>query len=161
IAVKSVTQKLVVSNLAPSVTQNDVKELFSKIGPVKSAQLNFNEQGKSKGVATVLYQNPGDAAKAYQEYNTRTFDNKPMRIELIVNPESSGFQKLAQVPRQQQGGVNKTRGGRGARRGGRGGRTRSPKVALTSEQLDAEMDSYMNDEVIKLILEHGRCHRVG
>ncbi len=80
---------MVVSNLAPSVSQQDVKELFSRIGPVKSATLNYNEKGQSKGVAQVVFAKVGDAAKAHAEYNNRQLDNKPMKIELIVDPSIS------------------------------------------------------------------------
>ncbi|KAJ3369670.1 hypothetical protein HDU91_007001 [Kappamyces sp. JEL0680] len=106
--------KLVVSNLAQSVTQNDVKELFSRIGPIRSAQLNYNAEGKSKGVATVIFHKAGDAHRAFQEYHNRPLDEKPMRIELVINPESS---KLKELDSRLGNGVAKHQGGN-AKRGG-------------------------------------------
>jgi THO complex subunit 4 len=94
-----------------------IKQIYYNIpGPVRSAQLNFNEKGVSKGVATVLFVRPGDAHKAFQEYNNRPLDNKPMRIEMIINPESN---KIKQLDSRLggHGGVGKQHGGRGGRGG--------------------------------------------
>ncbi|KAJ3251680.1 hypothetical protein HK103_002203 [Boothiomyces macroporosus] len=141
-ALATATDKLVVSNLAQSVSQNDVKELFSRIGPVKSAQLNYNAEGKSKGVATVIFAKSGDASKAYNEYHNRPLDNKPMKIELIINPNSAKIASIAQA-QPQRGGLQKKRGGLQKKRG-----ERRPKPAdKDAMELDAEMDAYMNETV--------------
>ncbi|KAI8893574.1 hypothetical protein BC833DRAFT_531636, partial [Globomyces pollinis-pini] len=104
-AIASATDKLVVSNLAPSVSQSDVRELFARIGPVRSAQLNYNQDGKSKGVATVIFSKLGDAHKAYTEYHNRPLDNRPMKIELIINPDVPQIRKLNSTARS--GGIQK------------------------------------------------------
>ena len=132
------------------MSRNSFPESVSLLitGPVKSAQLNYNAEGKSKGVATVVFTRHGDAAKALSEYNGRKLDDRPMRIELIVNPEAPQLQKLGPKPTK----VTKkpTRGGP---RRGRGGRT--PKAPVDASQLDAEMDAYMN--VTLLILGRSQC----
>jgi len=52
-------------------------------------QLAYNAQGKSKGVATVVFGREGDAAKAYQQYNQRLIDQKqPMKIEIVYDPSA-------------------------------------------------------------------------
>ena len=61
----------------------------------------------------MLFQRAGDAHKAFQEYNNRPLDNKPMKIELIINPESS---KIKQLDSRLGGGVSKHQGS--SRRGG-------------------------------------------
>ena len=38
----------------------------STIGPVKSIQMGYTAQGKSTGVATLLFRNAGDGNKAYK-----------------------------------------------------------------------------------------------
>jgi RNA recognition motif-containing protein len=58
---------------------------FDLEGQVKSAQLNFDANGKSKGSGTVVFAKKQDALKAVQEYNNRTLDNRPMKLELIVD----------------------------------------------------------------------------
>jgi hypothetical protein len=42
----------------------------------------------------VIFQKAGDAHKAFQEYHNRPLDNKPMKIELIINPESAKLKQL-------------------------------------------------------------------
>jgi RNA recognition motif-containing protein len=60
--------------------------------------------GKSKGVANVGFFKLGDAHKAYLEYHNRPLDNKPMKIELLVNPESAKIKSL-------EGGIQSRLGG--------------------------------------------------
>ncbi|KAJ3100335.1 hypothetical protein HK100_004723 [Physocladia obscura] len=152
--------KLTVSNLNPNVTQQDLHELFSTIGPVKSAVLNFDHTGKSTGTGTVIYRRSGDSQRAITEFNGRQFDGRPMRIELIVSASSIAALQARAAPvansgsSQPRGASNSSRGagrGRGNVRSGRGGR--GPKgPAKTPEelaaQLDAEMDKYMQDETM-------------
>ncbi|KAJ3053804.1 hypothetical protein HK097_003320 [Rhizophlyctis rosea] len=153
-----VADKIVVSNLAKNVTERDVLELFNHVGPVRSASLAFDATGKSKGVATVVFQRPGDAANAVREYHNRTLDNKPMKIELVVSASAiesgslgggAGGAQRNGHGRQRNGGNGGSGGGRrggngGGRRGGNaGGRASRPKA--TAETLDAEMDTYMNE----------------
>lgn len=79
-------------------------------GPVKSAQLNYNADGKSKGIANVVFVKSGDAHKAFTEYHNRPLDNKPMKIELIINPDSAKIQQLT-APKQPAGVGKAKRGG--------------------------------------------------
>ena len=83
---------------------------LTHVGPVKSAQLNYNAEGKSKGVATVIFHKAGDAAKAFAEYNNRTLDNRPMKVELIVNPESANFKAVPAPTAPRRGGIQKAGG---------------------------------------------------
>jgi THO complex subunit 4 len=51
------------------------QELFSStVGPLKDVTLNYNSEGKSKGVATVLFQKKGDGVRAHTQYNNRLID---------------------------------------------------------------------------------------
>ncbi|KAJ3412177.1 ATP binding domain 4 [Chytridiales sp. JEL 0842] len=145
-AAASSANKLIVSNLAPSVTQSDLKELMSGIGPVKSVAVNYDSTGRSLGTATVIFRNGADGSRAVTEFNSRTLDGRPMRIELIVTP---GAVSAAQPVSSRLGAApsNSRAAPRGGRRGGRGrgrgGRSGSPRKPKTAEELDAEMDAYM------------------
>ncbi|KAJ3002938.1 hypothetical protein HKX48_002020, partial [Thoreauomyces humboldtii] len=160
----ALSSKIVVSNLATGVTENDVLELFSQIGPVRSAQLNYDASGRSKGVATVLFRDPTNASKAIREYHNRSLDNKPMRIELVVRADAAGSAAAHTAPRHQGGGDRggdreraggdrsgggRRAGGGRAPRGGRGDSThkRTPK---SQDQLDAEMEAYMKSDTMEL-----------
>lgn len=161
--------KIVISNLAQSVSQQDVLQLFSQIGKVRSAQLNYDANGRSKGVATVIFQRPGDAERAIKEYNSRTLDNRPMRIEVILDPAA-----VAKVAKSLPGELQKGRlGASNVRPAGKKGgvvvkqgkgkqttaakkaqaqkkkvvtkakRAEKPK-AKTQDELDAEIAAYMS-----------------
>ncbi|KAJ1539707.1 hypothetical protein HK405_012519, partial [Cladochytrium tenue] len=138
--------KIMISNLAASVSEDDLKELFKSIGPIKTAFLNFDAQGRSKGAGTVVYRRDGDAAKAVEQYHNRTLDGKPMRIELVVSAQAVTALASSAAAASSSGSAGRGRG-TGARRGrgrGAGGASRrEPRKPKTAEELDAEMDTYM------------------
>ncbi|XP_065826008.1 uncharacterized protein [Oscarella lobularis] len=84
IGLKSGT-KLIVSNLQPSVTYEDVVELFSDIGELRSASFISN------GIAEVVYCSSEDANAAFRKYHQRNLDGQPMmiRVGLAGNQPSS------------------------------------------------------------------------
>ena len=57
---------------------------------MKKSGLNFNEHGKSKGTAEVIYASRADALKAIKTYNGVKLDGKPLRIDLVGGAASSG-----------------------------------------------------------------------
>ncbi|KAG8924533.1 hypothetical protein FRC02_010362, partial [Tulasnella sp. 418] len=65
---------------------NEIKELFvSTIGPLREVALHFDSHGKSKGMATVVFQKAGDATKAVTQYNNRLIDGtRRMKVELVL-----------------------------------------------------------------------------
>ncbi|KAI9509311.1 hypothetical protein F5148DRAFT_772189 [Russula earlei] len=68
-------EKIVVSNLPPDVNEAQVKELFqTTVGPLREVNLHYDANGRSKGVASVVFQKKGDGNKAYQQYNNRLID---------------------------------------------------------------------------------------
>jgi hypothetical protein len=69
--------KLFISNLHPRVTEDDVLELFSDIGPIKRAR--FLE----KGLAEVVYVKLEHAKEAIYKYDKNELDGRPMKIELV------------------------------------------------------------------------------
>lgn len=64
-------------------------------GNVRNASLNYDAGGKSKGNGTVVFNTSADAAKAIREYHDRTFDGKPMKLELVVSANASKNTSLA------------------------------------------------------------------
>lgn len=71
---------IIVSNLNPSVTQNDIIELFGDVGGISSYQ-SINST-----TAMVTYGHPADAQRAIQTYNNRFLDGLPMQVTLIPTP---------------------------------------------------------------------------
>lgn len=45
-----------------------------QIGPTKEVTLHYDNAGRSKGTASVLFSKRGDGTKAYQQYHNRLID---------------------------------------------------------------------------------------
>ncbi|KAF8879648.1 hypothetical protein CPB84DRAFT_1687845 [Gymnopilus junonius] len=74
-AVPQATEKIIVSNLPADVNEAQIKDLFNQtVGPLRDITLHYDASGRSKGVATVIFQKKGDGAKAFQQYNNRLID---------------------------------------------------------------------------------------
>ncbi|KAJ6595824.1 hypothetical protein DFH09DRAFT_1135709 [Mycena vulgaris] len=78
--------KIFLSRLPMDVGETEVEELFKKtVGPLRESFLIYNSQGKSKGMAVVAFQRPGDAAIARAKYDGKIVDGRrPIKIEVIV-----------------------------------------------------------------------------
>lgn len=74
--------KLTVSNLHPRVTEDDVLELFSDIGPIKRARF------LDKGLAEVVYVKLEHAKEAIYKYDKNELDGRAMRIQLVDDDSS-------------------------------------------------------------------------
>ncbi len=82
--------KLYVGNLAYSVTQNDLEDLFSKVGPVQSvAVISDKFSGQSKGFGFVEMTNAEDAAKAIQTLNETELKGRNIKVNEAKPRESS------------------------------------------------------------------------
>ncbi|KAG8250868.1 hypothetical protein J6590_093108 [Homalodisca vitripennis] len=144
--------KLVVSNLDYGVLSSDIQVIFSKVGPIRSATVNYEKSGRSMGSAYVVFERKADAVRALKLYNRVPLDGRPMHIELTTsdvvamhqaNRVSEGFTR-----RPSAGGFGHGVTGRGFRRNGRGegrgdGRAAKNKVP-TAAELDAELDAYIS-----------------
>ncbi|KAJ3195495.1 hypothetical protein HK101_011931 [Irineochytrium annulatum] len=144
------SNQIMITGLAPVVSQADLLELFTTIGKVKTCQLNFDASGRSLGTGTVIFRNKDDIPKAIQEYNNRELDGHVMKLAVAVS--AAAIPHLAQPAATAPAGRPKTANGstnapaRGGGRGGRrrkGGRSGEPKKPLTEEQLASELDNYM------------------
>ncbi|KAJ7823988.1 hypothetical protein B0H14DRAFT_3088841 [Mycena olivaceomarginata] len=82
--------KIFLSRLPMDVGETEV-ELFKKtVGPLRESFLVYNSQGKSKGMAVVVFQRPGDAVVARQKFDGKIVDGRrPIKIEVIVESGAS------------------------------------------------------------------------
>ncbi|XP_046403214.1 uncharacterized protein LOC124168885 isoform X1 [Ischnura elegans] len=77
--------KVRVSNLQPTVTQEDIRELFEDIGPLACPPRLLPPPS---GEAIVCFRERSDAARAVDVYHLRQLDGQPMRCSLI-SPSST------------------------------------------------------------------------
>lgn len=116
--------------------------------------LTYNQNGTSRGIASIVFSKPETAAKAAKDLNGLLVDGRPMKIEVVVDashapsvpaPKPLG-ERVAQVKSQPKPATaaktaNAARGrGRRNRRGG--ARTSNRPKPKTVEELDAEMVDY-------------------
>ncbi|KAI5293798.1 hypothetical protein KEM52_005203 [Ascosphaera acerosa] len=148
------------------LTSSAPQEYFSKsAGPVKRVILTYNQNGTSRGIASIIFRQPESAAKAAKDLNGMLVDKKPIKIEVVVDPTkvptavptSRSLAQRASQPKPAQQPKSAARnntnannnnnnntssaGGRRGGRGGRGGRSGRPKPK-TAEELDQEMTDY-------------------
>ncbi|KAL4887280.1 hypothetical protein BJY04DRAFT_175524 [Aspergillus karnatakaensis] len=82
----STESKIMVSGLPADVNEANIKEYFTKsAGPVKRVMLTYNQNGTSRGIASIVFSKPDTAAKAAKDLNGLLVDGRPMKIEVVVD----------------------------------------------------------------------------
>ena len=109
--------KLYVGNLSYSTTEEDLRQLFSQAGNVKSVSvIKDRDTGRSKGFAFVEMSSDDDAQKAISQFNGQSFQDRSLKVN-VARPREDR-------PRGGGGGgggFGGPRGGGGDRGGPRGG----------------------------------------
>ncbi|CEP18767.1 hypothetical protein [Parasitella parasitica] len=140
------SNSLVVANLHFNVTEKDLYDLFGQIGKLKRAFLHIGPNGKSSGIADVVFVSSQDAERARNTYNNVELDGRPMRIST-----ASIISAVSSAPSSNAGrrSGNLRGGNNSGRRGGSAKREFRSKP--NQRDLDADMDSYMgNNEDVQM-----------
>ena len=96
--------RIYVGNMPYSMTEDELKELFSTHGEVNSvAIINDRQTGRPRGFGFVEIENEEDGDKAIEALNSHEVGGR----QLVVNKAR---------PRQERGGRGHGRGGRGFQR---------------------------------------------
>ncbi|KAF6143957.1 hypothetical protein GIB67_017565 [Kingdonia uniflora] len=69
-----------VKNLSESSTDDDLKKLFGEFGPITSAVVMRDADGKSRCFGFVNFENADDAAQAVEALNGNKFDDKELYV---------------------------------------------------------------------------------
>ena len=82
--------KLYVGNLAYSVSNSDLEELFSTMGQVQSVAVIMDKfTGQSKGFGFVEMTNAEDASKAIEQFNDSELKGRNIKVNEAKPRESS------------------------------------------------------------------------
>lgn len=117
------------TNLHPDLTESDLKQLFSGIGPIKFVKLQLNTSGQSTGIAFVGYERAPDCSYAIEEFDGRRAAGQVISVENAVPLADRIFSA------------------RPAKSGRKQKKKKAPKTERRQkksvEELDAELTAYM------------------
>lgn len=112
--------RLFVGNLAYSVTEEELRELFSQAGTVKLVDLiKDRDTGRSKGFAFVEMSTQAEAQNAISKFNNFSLNERNLAVN-IARPREERPQKGGGFSPRGGGGNRGRNGGGGSRRGERG-----------------------------------------
>ncbi|KAL6924943.1 hypothetical protein FSST1_002217 [Fusarium sambucinum] len=77
--------KIRVANVHYDLTDDDLSELFQRIGPVSRLQLRYDRAGRSEGTAYVTYERREDAEEAVKQFDGANANGQPIQLTLLPN----------------------------------------------------------------------------
>ncbi|KAH6671240.1 putative RNA binding protein [Halenospora varia] len=80
---ESASAKLRVENLHYDLTEEDLDDLFNRIGPVLKLSLVYDRAGRSEGIAYVTYDSASDAKRAIREFDGANAKGQPIRLTSV------------------------------------------------------------------------------
>ncbi|CAI2350583.1 unnamed protein product [Caenorhabditis sp. 36 PRJEB53466] len=121
------------SNLAPSVTSEDLRELFADFH-IRSLSVHFNENGKPVGTGDISI-SKREAERLVYKFSGAALDGKPIKFAIIdiANRVEFTTAPTRNIGRKEQ------KSAKGSKKNGK----RTEKPMKTTEQLDAELAAYM------------------
>merc|ERR1719367_304626 len=89
--------RLFVANLAYSVDEKKLREVFRLAGRVVTAELNRDKDGKSRGHAVIEYDHPVEAVQAISMFNNQSLYDRKITVRFDKQPGPTP-EELAQLP---------------------------------------------------------------
>lgn len=87
---------LYVKNLDDNIDDERLKEAFSHYGPITSAKVMTDANGRSKGFGFVCFTQPEQAARAVTEMNATLVGSKPLYVALAQRKEDRRAKLIAE-----------------------------------------------------------------
>jgi len=72
--------QIFVGNLSYGTSWQDLKDLFSQIGPIRHADVLRDYQGRSKGCGIVLFESENDAKEAIKKFHDTEFQGRKILV---------------------------------------------------------------------------------
>lgn len=113
-------KKLYVGNLSYGTTEDELRELFSEVGPTESVSLIIDRAtGKSKGFGFVEMETVAAAEEAIERFNGTEFNGRNLTVSEARPPAQKSYSGSSSY--QNDRGSSQNRGGGGYSRDSRGG----------------------------------------
>ncbi|KAL2934860.1 Polyadenylate-binding protein 7 [Bienertia sinuspersici] len=84
---KNMGSNVYIKNISDEVTDEELRELFSKCGNITSAKLMRDDKGISKGFGFVCFTNSDEATKAVNWFHRYMFHGKPLYVAIAQRKE--------------------------------------------------------------------------
>lgn len=97
-----------IGSLKWEATDNDLRDLFSEFGEIKSVRIPQNDRGQSRGYGFVEFATKEAADAAIAKMDQTDFMGRKIAVSIAVNPGERNFDN-----RDRRGGDRRNGGGRG------------------------------------------------
>ncbi|KAJ1607270.1 putative Gbp1/Gbp2p-like single stranded G-strand telomeric DNA-binding protein [Cryptosporidium canis] len=75
-------KQVFVTNLAWKTNQEDLAKAFNEVGPLESCEVFYFEDGRSRGIATIVFTDPKHAQLAVEKLNDREIDGREILVRI-------------------------------------------------------------------------------
>lgn len=100
-----VSKKLYVGNLAPSVSSEDLRQLFAQSGPVLSVKISMDHKSRSQGFAFVDMASAPAAEQAISDFHGIEFAGQALTVNIAKASNARDIRKT--LARQRNRGKTK------------------------------------------------------